>query len=399
MRKIEPPIHKSEPTPPQKKQKYFLMNQNETLLNLAEIFSHSGQRIENLRVVSGFDGFVDEMISVVDERKGLSEWAPVKDIASFGSLIKAAAGRSSLREIVIHRHDPGGCSVNLGDGLLALGVPLRNFATLGNPRHPAFDEFASRCKLCVSWGKSYGRTLAFEFQDGKVMLSAVTQLSELDERLLDEVLHDGVFLEECQHAELIAMTNWTLYPHMSACWRKLQRDIYSKLPTHPWIFLDLVDPSSRAKEDIADMLEALKDFEKYGRTILGVNGNEGNIIAGLLGLGKADNTPEAVGAQAAAIRESLGISEVVTHCVKFAAMADASGIYTAQGPYCPSPKKSTGAGDRFNAGYCIAQLLSLSPEQRLLVGNAASGFFVRNARSANSAELASFIRDWSVGNL
>ncbi len=375
------------------------MSQNETLSRIADTLSQSEEKIKNLHVVSGFDGFVDEMISVVDERKGLGEWSPVSHIDSFGSLIKAAAGRSSLREIVIHRQDPGGCSVNLGDGLLSLGVPLRNFATLGNPRHPAFDEFASRCKLCVSWGKSYGRTLAFEFQDGKVMLSAVTQLAEFDEKLLDTALADGVFARECAQAGLIAMTNWTLYPHMTACWRKLQRGVFRNLPQRPWIFLDLVDPSSRAKEDIIDMLEALKDFEKCGRVILGVNGNEGNIVAGLLGIARADNTPESTGEQAAAIRSKLGISEVVTHCVKFASMSDAQGIYSAEGPYCPNPKKSTGAGDRFNAGYCIARLLGLESAARLQTGNAASGFFVRHARSANCAELAAFTRDWAAGRL
>lgn len=212
------------------------MNDTDALRQIARTLAAGRERIGSAHVVSGFDGFVDEMISVVDERKGLAQWSAVRDIDQFGSLIKAAAGRSSLREIVIHRHDPGGCSVNLGDGLLSLGAPLRNFSTLGNPRHPAFDEFASRCKLCVSWGKSYGRTLAFEFQDGKVMLSAVTQLSELDEKLLDEILKDGVFAGECRQAELIAITNWTLYPHMTACWRKLQRDVFSQMTQRPGFF-------------------------------------------------------------------------------------------------------------------------------------------------------------------
>jgi len=373
------------------------MSQKDILSSLAATLGQNAEKIKNFHVVSGFDGFVDEMINVVHERKGHADWTHVKDIDTFGSMIKAAAGRSSLREIVIHRNDPGGCSVNLGDGLISLGVPLHNFATLGNPRHPAFDDFAARCKMCVSWGKSYGRTLAFEFQDGKVMLSAVTQLAELDGALIDQVLADGVFEAECKKAGLIAMTNWTLYPHMTAVWRKLQQEVYRKLTQRPWIFLDLVDPSSRAKEDIAEMLVALKDFEKYGRTILGVNGNEGNIVAGLLGLPSAENNPEAVAAQAAQIRESLGISEVVTHCVKFAAMADNTGQYSADGPYCANPKKSTGAGDRFNAGYCCAQLLGLDPVSRLTMGNATSGFFVRQARSASCAELVGFVRAWADG--
>lgn len=68
-------------------------------------------------VITGFDGFVDEMINVVGSRQNPDQYQPVADIATFGAMVTAAAGKSSLREIVIHRTDAGGCAVNLGDGL------------------------------------------------------------------------------------------------------------------------------------------------------------------------------------------------------------------------------------------------------------------------------------------
>ncbi|MFO1523745.1 MAG: hypothetical protein U1G05_17295 [Kiritimatiellia bacterium] len=58
------------------------------------------------RVVAGFDGFVDEMITLVGERRGLDDFTPVPDIATFGRLVAAAAGHSSLREDHRHRHPP-----------------------------------------------------------------------------------------------------------------------------------------------------------------------------------------------------------------------------------------------------------------------------------------------------
>jgi hypothetical protein len=39
--------------------------------------------------------------------------------------------------------------------------------------------------------------------------------------------------------------------------------------------------------------------------------------------------------------------------------------------------------------------LGLAPEARLLAGCAASGFFVRQARSAQAGELADFIAAWA----
>jgi len=80
------------------------------------LIENAAARLETLGtvpapVVTGFDGFVDEMISVVAERKTLEHFDPVPDIATFGALVSAAAGQSSLREIVIHAVHAGGCAV------------------------------------------------------------------------------------------------------------------------------------------------------------------------------------------------------------------------------------------------------------------------------------------------
>ena len=367
------------------------------LSSLASCLRRRAAEIPQFNVVAGFDGFVDEMISVVHERRGLNDFTEVKDIATFGDLIKAAAGRSSLREIVVHRADPGGCAVNLGDGLAALGIALDCFATLGQPRHAAFEPFASRCRSCHSWGREPGRTLAFEFADGKLMFSAVTQLAEFDPALLDQVLADGVFAAACARARLIAITNWTCYPRMTACWRKLQTDVFSRLTHRPFFYIDLVDPSSRKEADIREMLDTLPGFEPAGPLVLGLNGTEANIVARLLGQPAAKEDLQSIQDQADAIRRKLGVSQVVIHGVKMAARADAHGAYGVQGPYCAHPKKLTGAGDRFNAGYACGLLLNLDPEAALLLGCACSGFFVRQARSATALELADFVDAWDKG--
>lgn len=351
--------------------------------------------LATFNVVAGFDGFVDEIISVVAERQSLTDWTPVKDIDTFGTLIKAAAGRSSLREIVVARTDAGGCAVNLGDGLVALGLGFDCFATLGQPRHAAFEAIASHSRSCHSWGREPGRTLAFEFADGKVMFSAVTPLAEFDCRLLDQVLSDGSYARACAQAHLIALTDWTLYPHMTACWRKLQSEVFAHLRQRPFFFIDLVDPSSRSAADIRAMLDALPGFEAFGPTVLGVNGTEANVLARALGLPSAAEDLAAVQDQAVALRQKLGLSQVVTHCVKLAVRADAGGVFGTHGPFCAHPRKSTGAGDRFNAGYVSGLLLGLAPESCLALGCACSGFFVRQARSARPAELADFLDQWA----
>ncbi len=342
-------------------------------------------------VVVGFDGFVDEMISVVAERQSLQDFVPVPDIATFGGLICKAAGQSSLREIVVKAVHPGGCAVNMGDGLACLGIPVDAFATLGQPAHPAFGEIMAQFRSCHSWGKEPGHTLAFEFKDGKLMFSSVSQLADFTAAHVEKLLADGSYATACAQAKVIALTDWTLYPHMTAVWRLLQEQVYSHLTQRPAFFIDLVDPSSRSSADLRAMLDALPAFEANGPLTLGLNGNEANILARLFGLAASDDSPDAILAQAQALQSRLGVTEVVIHHVKYAAVANASDTAHLRGPYCEKPKKSTGAGDRFNAGYCLGLLLQLDARSRLACACGSSGFFVRQARSATLPELADFL--------
>ncbi|MBC8126584.1 MAG: carbohydrate kinase [Gloeobacteraceae cyanobacterium ES-bin-144] len=351
------------------------------------------------RLVTGFDGFVDEMITLVDERRALDDFTPVPDIATFGAMISAAAGHSSLREIVVTDVHPGGCAVNLADGLASLGVKVDCFATLGEPMHSAYAEIAAKCSGFHSWGREPGRTLAFEFNDGKLMFSAVKQLADFTPESVQGFLADGKFATACAAADVIALTDWTLYPHMTEVWKMLQREVFSKLTRRTEFFIDLVDPSSRSASDIINVASILRDFEPAGPLTLGLNGNEANILCRLHDLPSAPSeaTPEETLQQAVALRDLLGISRVVIHRIPFAVSASVEGGFTQPGPYCANPKKSTGAGDRFNAGFCLGLALALGDAESLALGCAVSGFFVRNARSASQPELVGFLRNWDTG--
>jgi sugar/nucleoside kinase (ribokinase family) len=353
------------------------------------------------RVVTGFDGFVDEMISVVGERRTLDDFAPVPDIGTFGAMIAAAAGQSSLREIVVTAVQPGGCAVNLADGLASLGVTVDCFATIGEPPHPAFGDIIAKCHGFSSWGPEPGRTLAFEFNDGKLMFSAVEQLAAFTPYSVRDLLTDGTFAAACEGAQVIALTDWSLYPNMTQVWRLLQSEVFSLLAHRPAFFIDLVDPSSRSVADTRDMATVLHEFEPVGPVTLGLNGNEANVLcrAHDVASAPADATPEQTLQQAFALRDLLGVTRVVIHRVPFAVSAAAEHGSTQPGPYSAGTKKSTGAGDRFNAGFCLGLALGLDDSESLVLGCAASGFFVRNARSASQPELVGFLERWAAGSI
>ena len=103
--------------------------------------------------------------------------------------------------------------------------------------------------------------------------------------------------------------------------------------------------------------------------------------------------------QAFILRDLLGIRRVVVHRIQFAVSASDEGGSSQRGPYCANPKKSTGAGDRFNAGFCLGLARQFGAGESLALACAVSGFFVRNARSASHQELIGFLRQWADGSL
>ena len=148
------------------------------------------------------------------------------------------------------------------------------------------------------------------------------------------------------------------------------------------------------------MLKALADFERYGPVTLGLNQNEANILARLCGV-ELPLQPDSSQAmrQANQLRNTLGICEVVIHGHRYAVGATSDGIAETSGPYCPQPVKSTGAGDRFNAGYALGLMLDLPSRARLQLAAASSGLYVRLGRSPTPIELAGFIDQWDIDAL
>lgn len=351
-----------------------------TYHELAAVLRARRGEIAGLSAVAGFDGFVDELVQVVGERRAVGDFTAMRGIADFAAWAGAAAGRSSLREVVVARTEAGGCAVNLSDGLAALGARVELFATLGAPQHPAFAPVVQRLAAATAIGTAYGRTTALEFADGKLMLSAVAQLAELDADLAGRVLLEGAYPAACARASLIALTNWTLYPHMTAVWRLLAERIYARLPQHPAMLIDLVDPSGRDPVEIRAMLKLLPQMPNAS---LGVNLNEANVLARLVGVvGGGDDAEMA--ALAGRLRSAIGVHEVTIHALRHAACSDGTLV---AGPYTAAPVRLTGAGDRFNAGYGLGLMLRLPSAQRLALGCASSGCYVRSGRSAGLDDL------------
>jgi len=341
----------------------------------------------------GLDGFVDEIIAVVDKRTGVDAYLPVATIAQLADKIAHAAGQSSNYELVVKQMKLGGNGPIMADALAAVGLGVTYIGNLGYPNvHPVFAEFARRARV-ISIGEP-GHTDALEFEDGKLMLGKLTPLNEVNwDNLLDRVGRDEL-LRLYGGSRLIGMVNWTMLPHMSRIWAKLLDDVVPNFERHERkLFVDLADPEKRTHDDIVDALKLLTRFQDQVDVILGLNLKESVEIADVLGLPGQSDPESAIVETAGAIRRELNLHCVVIHPRRGAAAATEAESARFASPFVQHPKISTGAGDHFNAGFCVGRVLGFSLEESLCCGVATSGFYVRNAKSPSAQELSEFIAD------
>jgi sugar/nucleoside kinase (ribokinase family) len=125
--------------------------------------------------------------------------------------------------------------------------------------------------------------------------------------------------------------------------------------------------------------------------ILGLNLKEATQVAEVLGLPDRTDREAAIEEDAAEIRRALNLACVVIHPRKAAAAATEFESSRFPGPFVQLPKISTGAGDHFNAGFCLGRILGMGLEESLCAGVASSGYYVRTAESPSALELAGFI--------
>ncbi len=351
----------------------------------------AARSLENTPALAGFDGFIDTICHAVAKRHDAQNYDRILTLREFGERIAAAAGQSTNIEIVPTLVKLGGNGPIMANALSALGVPVTYCGMTGHPNtHPVFEEFGQTTRLLPICEPAL--TDAYEFDDGKLIVGKHATVAEVSyENLLGRV-GEAAWFEAWEGAKFVAMVNWTMLPYMTALWQKMLE--FAPSAQRKTMFFDLADPEKRSREDILEALETIAAFQANHDVILGLNEKEA------IQVGETLDLPTPVGEVtshqtapelADAIRARLEIGTVVVHPTRFAAAANAQSAVAVDGPFVAKPKISTGAGDHFNAGFCLGQLIGASLQESLQIGVGTSGFYVRNASSPTRAELAGFL--------
>jgi sugar/nucleoside kinase (ribokinase family) len=372
------------------------MNTPELRQNCAHQLSNGKERIARMTAFVGLDGFVDEILHVVDKRESADKYLRLPTIAQLAERLAGAAGRSTNVELVGQLTKLGGNGPIMANALASFGLKVTYLGILGFPNlHPVFGEFARRAEVHSIAEPGY--TDALEFEDGKVMLGKHQSLREMNWENIKSRFGLEKFSQLLGKADLVGFVNWTMLTAMSDIWSNVLKEICPKMTgARRKIFFDLADPEKRNQTDILQALDLISNFQKYFDVILGLNEKEGFEIGETLGLKSAERSKDGLLKLCVQIHERMKIDTVIIHPTSYALASGRDGTGIVEGPFTPKPKITTGAGDHFNSGFCLGKLLGLSTELSLLTGVTTSGHYVRTGESPSMTQLGIMLASWPV---
>ncbi len=376
--------------------------QGGNLTEMQTILRHLHQRLQELdparlSVAVGFDGFVDEIVEVVDRRESFETYTRMTSISQFGDRISKAAGLSTNIEFVPKTMKLGGNGPIMGNALVKAGTSVSYVGALGYPNiHPVFTELTDACAQVFSVAQP-GHTDAVEFDDGKVMLGKMESLNDVNWATLQKEVGDEQLRKIFSGVDLVATVNWTMTPYMNEIWAGLLGLIHPRSEgDRPFFFVDLADPSKRSPKDIRDALKMISRFSSHYRVILGLNRKEASEIATVRDLSLSKPAEEVdLEEIVRALGADLDLWCVMVHPTFEAGVFVDGEYYYVQGPFTSKPRLTTGAGDNFNAGFCLGLMLELGMDESLALGKATSGFYVRNMHSPSRDQLVEFVKLWA----
>lgn len=347
--------------------------------------------LASITATIGLDGFVDEIIAVVDKRHGTDKFDPIATIDVLGKKILAATGQSGNFELVVKQMKLGGNGPIMANAMASAGLSVNYIGAVGYPAvHPVFEEMARRAKVIGI--TEPGHTDALEFSDGKLMLGKYSHLTEVNWANIMLRVGREQLERMVGESKVFGFVNWTMLPLLSDIWRELLATGFLKQGGLRRIFMvDLCDPEKRPPKDIAEAMQILSDAQQQADVVLGLNLKESTTIAQVIGIPVVGDPEPQIERTAANIRKKLNLSCVVVHPRRGAAAATENDSASFGGPFVLQPKISTGAGDHFNAGFCLGRVLGFSLEESLCTGVGTSGYYVRTAVSPSARQLSEFI--------
>jgi hypothetical protein len=367
-------------------------NTAEKIARLSIHIKKNRAMLKSKKATAGFDGFIDTITRIIKTKQEQKPPILFNTIGEFGDYIIEKRSTSFSLETDQPRIKSGGNMPNMANALGRLGIHVNCVGALGYPQiHPVFKDLSSNC-LPYSFADP-GTSTAFEFNDGKIFLAQMGALNTLEWNKIKEIIGVDMLIGLYKESDLLCIVNWSEIDASTDIWKGLLKDILPRYarPTEKQIaFFDLSDCSKRSSESITGALMLLKEFTRYTKVILSLNKNEARLIYQVL---YKESTTQDLHYLGEKIFEKLSIDTLLLHSSKEAIAFNEKGMFGCKSFFINHPAISTGAGDNFNAGFCVAQLLLLDPGSSVIFANAASGFYVKTGMSPQLTDVIKFLKE------
>lgn len=363
--------------------------------SLSDLCAKLNDPVAAQKAIVGFDGFIDEILHVVDIRFSPDSYQRISSIQAYADRIAHGSGMSTNIELVSQQTKIGGNGPILSNALLNYSVEVTYIGSVGFPDLDPTFQALDRCKeifcLCPP-----AQTDALEFNDGKIISSKLTSLNHVTWENIRGLCSTSRLVALFEEYDYFVFSNWSMILDMNHIWEEFLINIVPLInaPAKS-IFFDLADPEKRTGEDLRAALFHLVNFTKAGlRVTLSMNLKEACEISEVLG----KTIPDYQKADTSEILDFLSVRLeffcIVIHLVDRACCLHNNSYYEVDGPFCREPKLTTGAGDNFNAGFLYGIMQNFSFTDCLYMGCGTSGYYVRHANSPSIQELIDFFFLW-----
>jgi hypothetical protein len=349
-----------------------------------------GFELSRKQIMAGFDGFIDSIQKVILSQSENQQPEYFKTIQDFGQYISAknAGGLSLETEEIVNKI--GGNVAIMANAIAQFGVKTNCIGAFGYPDiDPVFSGMHANSSL-FSFANP-GTTSALEFSDGKIMLAQMTDLNQATWELIKERIGLEQIIKIIDNSEMISLLNWSEVHHTNEIWEGLLQEVlpFINPKNRKKAFFDLSDCSKHSSRKIRKALELIQSFSSWCDVTLSLNKNEAALVHQSIEPLTGDNL-EVSGYR---IFGFLNIDTLVIHTAARSMAWRNSDLYQSDAFAVENPEISTGAGDNFNAGFCIGQLLELETDQSLMLANLLAACYMRNGQSPGLSELEGFNKE------
>lgn len=325
----------------------------------------------NRKVIAGFDGYIDRIYKAIREESNY-----FTNIYDFGNYLMSKHPRSCAIQMDLVSERMGGNAPLFVNTLRRLVSEVNLVGMLGKDIiNPLFNNLPLN-GLNISFADP-AETIAIEYSSSKLFLSPrLSTLPDLDDIIKKYKLEDMMI-----ESDLVALLNWGEIDFMMDLWKLIWNKVFSsqQSDSKKFIFIDLADISRHSTERIENLLLLIKDFATKRKVILGLNGNECQMLS------KKLNYEGSIIDQMRYLY-SKSDAAIVVHTKDVSMAFDGESFAEKKVRVITNPVIATGVGDNFNAGFCYGILNEYSLEKCIEYGNSCAYIYLKSGSPCRTVE-------------